>query len=97
MMLSTGLRTATQNQVKITFGGQLMIDAFVRIDESTDPIKVDYYNLCGPAKGTVQPGIMRWIGDDAYLNMAAPGQPRPSDFDCPVGSGRTLSQWRRKA
>ena len=97
LMLSTGLRTTKQNRVKIAFGGQLMIDALVRIDESTEPISVDYHNLCGPAKGTVQSGIMRWLGDDAYFNMAAPGQPRPSDFDCPVGSGRTLSQWRPKA
>jgi uncharacterized protein (TIGR03067 family) len=97
LMLSTGLRATTQNRVKITFGGQLMIDALVRIDESTEPISVDYHNLCGPAKGTAQSGIMRWLGDDAYFNIAAPGQPRPSDFDCPVGSGRTLSQWRLKA
>ena len=33
MMLPTGLRTATQNQVKVTFGGQLMVDALVRVDE----------------------------------------------------------------
>jgi uncharacterized protein (TIGR03067 family) len=96
MMLTTGLRTTTQNQVKISFGGQLMIDALVRIDESTDPIAVDYYNLHGTTKGTVQQGIMRWVGDDVCLNMAAPDQPRPTDFDCPVGSGRTLSQWRPK-
>jgi uncharacterized protein (TIGR03067 family) len=96
MMLTTGLRTTTQNQLKISFGGQLMIDALVRIDESTDPIAVDYYNLHGTTKGTVQQGIMRWIDDDVCLNMAAPGQPRPTDFDCPAGSGRTLSQWRPK-
>jgi uncharacterized protein (TIGR03067 family) len=96
MMLSTGVRTVTQNRVKITFAGQLMIDALFRIDESTGPIGVDYYNLGGLTKGTVQHGIMRWDGDDACFNMAAAGQPRPTDFDCPVGSGRTLSQWRPK-
>jgi uncharacterized protein (TIGR03067 family) len=94
MMLSTGLRTASQNQVKISFGGQLMIDALVRIDECADPIGVDYYNVYGSTKGTVQLGIMRWIGNDVCLNMAPPGQPRPPDFACPAGSGRTLSQWR---
>jgi uncharacterized protein (TIGR03067 family) len=94
MMLKTGLRTATQHQVKISFSSQLMIDALVRIDESTDPIGVDYYNLCGAAQGKVQHGIMRWVGEDACFNMAAPKQPRPQDFSCPVGSGRTLSQWR---
>ena len=27
--------------------------------------------------------------------LAAPGQARPSDFECPPGSGRTVSQWRK--
>ena len=60
-------------EVKISFGGQLMIDALVRIDESTDPIGVDYYNLCGSAKGTVQHGIMRWIGDDVCFQHGRAG------------------------
>jgi uncharacterized protein (TIGR03067 family) len=95
-MLKTGLRTATKNEVKIVFGGQLIINALVRIDESTDPMQVDYFNGCGPAKDTLQQGIMKWIGDDACFNMAPIGQPRPEDFTCSVGSGRILSQWRRK-
>jgi uncharacterized protein (TIGR03067 family) len=95
-MLATGLRSATQHEVKITFAGQLMIHAQVRIDEGADPIHIDYCNLSGPAKGTVQHGIMKWAGDDAWFNMAAAGRPRPDDFNCPAGSGRTLSQWRPK-
>src|SRR5436305_1738420 len=31
-MLAAGLRAAAQNQVKITFGGKVMIHALVRID-----------------------------------------------------------------
>jgi uncharacterized protein (TIGR03067 family) len=96
MMLSTGLRSAKENELKITFGGQLMIHALIRINESTDPIHVDYYNLGGSLRGTVQQGIMKWAGGDACFNMAPPGQPRPDDFACPPGSGRILSQWRRK-
>lgn len=96
MMLTTGLRSANQNEVKVTFGGQLMIHALVRINESADPIQIDYYNLRGPAKGTVQHGIMQWVGEDACFNMAAAGQPRPTDFTCAVGSTRTLSHWRPK-
>lgn len=95
-MLRTGMRRATQNEVKIVFAGQTMIHALVRIDESTDPIHIDYYSLGGPMRGTVQHGIMQWIGDDADFNMAPHGQPRPEDFTCPPGSGRILSQWRRK-
>jgi uncharacterized protein (TIGR03067 family) len=96
MMLTTGLRSANRNEVKVTFSGQLLIHALVRINESVDPIEIDYYSLRGPAKGTVQHGIMQWVGDDACFNMAAPGQPRPNDFKCAVGSVRTLSHWRLK-
>jgi uncharacterized protein (TIGR03067 family) len=94
MMLATGLRTATQNQVKVTFGGQLMVDALARVDERADPIHIDYFNRGGQAKGQVQLGIMRWVGHEACIIMAAPGQPRPTDFACPAGSGYTVSRWR---
>jgi uncharacterized protein (TIGR03067 family) len=97
MMLATGLRTATQNQVKVTFGGQLMIDALARIDDRADPIHIDYFNQCGQAKGQAQLGIMKWVEHEVCIIMAAPGQPRPTDFVCTAGSGRTLSRWRPKA
>jgi uncharacterized protein (TIGR03067 family) len=93
-MVGTGRRTATQNQVKVSFGGQLMVDALARIDERSDPVHIDYFNRCGQAKGQVQLGIIQWIGDEACINMAGPGQPRPTDFTCASGSGRTLSRWR---
>ena len=44
MMLRTGLRVATKNEIAISFRGRMMIHALVRIDESTDPVHVDYYN-----------------------------------------------------
>ena len=96
MMLKTGRRTAKDNDLQIHFGGQLIIHALVRIDELTDPIQVDYCNIGGMAKGAIQHGIMRWDGQTACFNMASPGQPRPTDFECPAGSGRTLSVWKRK-
>jgi uncharacterized protein (TIGR03067 family) len=95
-MRSTGRRTAADNDLKIFFGGQLIIHALVRIDEDHDPVHVDYCNVGGMAKGAVQHGIMRWLDDVACFCMAAPGQPRPNDFECPAGSGRTLSHWRKK-
>jgi uncharacterized protein (TIGR03067 family) len=94
-MCPTGRRTATNNELKVYFGGQLMIHALVRINEHTNPIEVDYYNLAGPAKGALQHGILQWLNDDACFCMAAPGAPRPADFTCPAGSGHTFSQWRR--
>lgn len=96
MMLWTGLRTAEKNEVTISFAGQTMIHALVRLDEKTNPVQVDYCNIGGASQGTVQYGLMKWEGDEACFCMAAPGQPRPGDFECPAGSGRTYSQWRLK-
>ena len=92
MILATGRRQATKNELKISFGGQLVIHALVRIDETQDPIHVDYYNVGGFSRGTAQQGIMKWVGDDACFCMAAPGRPRPTDFE--GTDGQTLSQWR---
>jgi hypothetical protein len=96
MMLRTGLRVATKNEIKISFGGQMMIHALVRFNEAADPVEVDYLNIGGAAKGRVQFGLLKWVGDEPCFCMAAPSQPRPQDFTCPPGSGRTISQWRAK-
>jgi uncharacterized protein (TIGR03067 family) len=97
MMRATGRRVAKDNEIKIYFGGQLIIHALVRIDEQASPLHVDYFNVGGGAKGAVQYGIMQWDGDIACFCMAAPGQPRPDEFASPAGSGRTLSHWRPKS
>jgi uncharacterized protein (TIGR03067 family) len=96
MMLRTGLRTAAKNEVRILFGGQMMIHALVRINEHADPMHVDYYNLDGMCKGLVQHGLFKWSGNEACFCMAAPGNVRPDDFTSASGSGRTFSQWRPK-
>ena len=96
LMLFAGRRVAVKNEVKITFAGQTMIDALVRIDERPDPMHVDYFNVGGQCKGTIQHGLLQWSGDEACFCMAAPGQPRPGDFTSVPGSQRTFSQWRRK-
>lgn len=96
MMLRAGLRVATKNEIRISFGGQTMIHALVRLDESTNPVQVDYLNIGGACNGTVQHGLLKWVGNEPCFCMAAPGQSRPYDFTCTRGSERTLSQWRLK-
>jgi len=97
MMVRTGLRKAAQNRITIMFGGQIMTEALVKIDESANPVHVDYCNTGGmcPA-GTVQLGLLKWIGGEVCFCTGAPGSPRPVDFNCPAGSGQTFSQWRRR-
>jgi uncharacterized protein (TIGR03067 family) len=96
MMLKTGSRSMVGHAVIVSFAGQVMVDALMRIDEGTDPIHVEYQVRAPGCGVTVQLGILRWEGDDAVLCMAAPGQPRPEAFSSEPGSGRTLSQWRLK-
>ncbi len=96
-VVTTGRRHAEKNEVKIVFGGQLIIHALIRIDETRDPIHVDYSHIGGMSKGAYQEGILRWVGDDACFCMAASGRPRPTEFESSAGSGTTLSQWKREA
>jgi uncharacterized protein (TIGR03067 family) len=95
-MLGMGYRLATKNEIRVVFGGRTMIHALVKLDPSTDPVAVDYYNLDGPIEGTIQHGIMRWVDGDVCFCMAPAGQPRPTDFTSSAGSGRTYSRWRLK-
>ncbi len=93
--LSFGSRSASGNEVKVVFGGQVMVHARVRIDDTVSPIAIDYFHLGGMHKEQVSLGIMQWVGDEVCFLMAAPGEPRPTGFDAPTPT-QTLSQWRRK-
>lgn len=95
MILKTARRVARDNTLKVTVGGQVVVDALVRIDERTTPMNVDYLCAGGAGKGAVQLGIMAWRGDEILVAMGRPGGERPGDFECPAGSGRTVSQWKR--
>jgi len=95
-MLSTARREGRRNETKVSFSGQVMIDARMRIDTRSTPMAIDYLHNSGAAKGRVQHGIMAWEDDDVRFCMAAPGAARPADFSCVAGSGRTMSRWRRE-
>ena len=96
MILPMGMRTMSGNETKVVFGGQVMVHAKIRIDESQLPIAVDYLNVGRSLNGEITLGIMEWAGDEVRFCMSGPSQPRPTDFSCPPGSGRTLSVWKRK-
>jgi uncharacterized protein (TIGR03067 family) len=93
--LSFGSRTSTRNEAKVVFGGQVMVHVKMRIEDSAEPIAVDYLHLQGKDRGKISKGIMRWIGDEVCFLIAAPGQERPADFTSVPGPGLTLSQWKR--
>jgi len=94
-MLAFGSRTMTGNEMQVVFGGQVMVHARVRLDESRTPIEVDYLNIGrGPALVTL--GILEIRDGMIRVCMAPPGAPRPDDFTSNAGSGRTFSAWKRK-
>jgi uncharacterized protein (TIGR03067 family) len=93
--LAYGSRTATGNEVKVVFGGQTMLHAKMRVDESMTPMAVDYLALTGKQRGTMTLGILDWVGDDVRILMAGPGEPRPLQFEAPAKTA-TLSRWRRR-
>jgi len=94
--LPFGSRSHSGVETKVVFGGQTMLHAKVRFNEAAVPVEVDYLNLAGRGKGSMSLGLFRWDGDDAVFCVGAPGTPRPADFTCATGSGRTLSRWKRK-
>jgi uncharacterized protein (TIGR03067 family) len=95
--LAYGSRKTDDNETKVVFGGQTMLHAKMRIDETSKPLAIDYLNLAGAAKGQVSLGILEWNGDDVTFHIAPPGKPRPTKFVSEKGSGGTLSRWRKKA
>jgi uncharacterized protein (TIGR03067 family) len=94
--LPFGLRTNSGVETRVVFGGQTMLHAKMRFNEAAIPCELDYLNLMGKGKGSISLGLFRWDGDEAVFCIGAPGTPRPSDFSCDPGSGRTFSRWRRK-
>jgi uncharacterized protein (TIGR03067 family) len=93
--LAYGSRTQTGNETKVVFGGQTMVHALMRIDETVSPVAIDYLNI-GKGTRTVSHGVMEIDASEWRICMASAGDPRPADFSCDKGSGRTLSRWTRK-
>jgi uncharacterized protein (TIGR03067 family) len=93
--LAYGSRTQTGNETKVVFGGQTMVHALMRLDESASPVAIDYLNI-GKGRRVISLGILDWVGADLRVCMAKAGDPRPEEFSSQAGSGRTLSTWKRK-
>jgi uncharacterized protein (TIGR03067 family) len=94
-MLAFGSRTIAGNETRVVFGGQVMVHARMRIDESQTPIAVDYLNV-GRGPRAVSLGILGIDGDVLRVCMASAGAPRPAEFTSVKGDGRTLTEWRRR-
>ena len=94
--LPYGVRRTEGSETKVVFGGQTMLHAKMRVDETTMPITVDYLNLAGAVKGKLSLGILEWHGEVVTFHVAPAGKPRPTGFTNEKGSGGILSRWRKK-
>jgi uncharacterized protein (TIGR03067 family) len=95
-MLPFGSRSIAGNETKVVFGGQVMVHAKMRIDDTYTPIAVDYLNI-GRGPKAVTHGIMALEGDLLRVCMAPAGAPRPTSFTSDKTNGCTLSEWQRRA
>jgi uncharacterized protein (TIGR03067 family) len=93
--LAYGSRTQTGNETQVVFGGQKMVHALMRLDESASPTAIDYLNI-GKGPRVVSLGVMDFAGGEWRVCMAPPGKPRPSGFSPAAGRGCTLSRWKRR-
>jgi uncharacterized protein (TIGR03067 family) len=93
--LKGGHRVGSGVHVKVTFMGQVMVDADLRLRDGVDPIEIDYISHRPDGSRYIQLGIMRWEGEEFTSCFAPPGAPRPTDFTSTKGSGFVLSAWKK--
>lgn len=93
----TARRIATRRETATYFGKQLYMKATYTTDASADPKTIDFVHTAGASAGRRQLGIYELEGDVLRLCFAAPGAPRPADFESRPGDGRTFAVWKRAA
>jgi uncharacterized protein (TIGR03067 family) len=94
-MRSQFKRIATGDETLVTLGGNTFMRAKFAIDPAKKPKTIDYTLLEGPNKGRKQLGIYEFDGENLKFCFASPGQPRPTEFTSPNGSGRVASVWKK--
>jgi uncharacterized protein (TIGR03067 family) len=77
------------------FGWSNPDDGIFKLDPTKTPKTIDYWlgSVNDPTKAWQ--GIYELNGDTFRDCMAPPGQPRPTDFSTPPGSGRTMQTFQR--
>ena len=88
-------RVTKGNQTTVLAGPQTMLKVEFACDPSQSPKAIDYLNLAGANQGKTQHGIYEFHGDVLHFCVAAPGAPRPAQFQSEPGDGRTLTVWKK--
>jgi uncharacterized protein (TIGR03067 family) len=88
-------RVTKGNQTTVLAGKQTMLKVEFSFNPSPSPKTIDYLNLAGANKGKTQYGIYEFDGDALKFCVAAPGAPRPTQFQSEPGDGGTLTVWKK--
>jgi uncharacterized protein (TIGR03067 family) len=83
------------SETTVYAGPQVMMKMEFISDASKAPKTIDYVNTAGSNKGKSQQGIYEFDGDRLKICAAAPGKPRPTQFQSDRGDGRTFTVWKR--
>jgi uncharacterized protein (TIGR03067 family) len=90
-MVKTGRRVTTATHTTTYFGNQIFRSADYTADPTQAPKTIDLHS-----KGKTELGIYEIAGDTMRVCFAAPGMPRPTDYETRPGDGRTFAAWRRR-
>jgi uncharacterized protein (TIGR03067 family) len=76
--------------------GEVFARTRIELDPTVRPAAIDVVPEEGPSKGRRVLGIYRLEGHRLTNCTAAPGDPRPREFQAEPGTGRTLTSFRRE-
>jgi uncharacterized protein (TIGR03067 family) len=87
-------RITRGSETAVYAGPQVMMKMEFQSDASRAPKTIDYVNTAGSNKGKSQQGIYEFEGELLKICVAAPGKPRPTQFQSDRGDGRTFTVWK---
>jgi uncharacterized protein (TIGR03067 family) len=88
-------RVVDGDHVTWTRDGKSFAGTTITYDTTQTPRALDLVPDGGPNRDRRYLGIYRLEGDELTICVADPGEPRPTSFDAPAGSKRTLQTFKR--
>lgn len=74
--------------------GTLLLEGDFTLDQTADPMRVNWVDTMGPDAGKLLPAIYRLDGDDFVFNAADDGAPYPTAFQ--TAQGQTMRRFVRR-